>query len=121
MFGIGLPELILIMALALIVVGPDKLPDLARSLAKQLLELKKTAAALKESLEDELREERTGGGPLQPLSEAERAALPGAEHAREQQPTGTTDHGNPTTTPAAVDGSCAGTSIEKDAGTEAKG
>ena len=42
MFGIGLPEMILIMALALIVVGPDKLPDLARSLAKTIMELKKT-------------------------------------------------------------------------------
>ncbi len=53
MFGIGLPELILIMALALIVVGPDKLPDLARSLAKGLMELKKTAEGLKESLTEE--------------------------------------------------------------------
>ena len=41
MFGIGLPEMILILALALIVVGPDKLPDLARSLAKGLWSLKK--------------------------------------------------------------------------------
>ncbi len=53
MFGIGLPEMILIMALALIVVGPDKLPDLARSLAKGLMELKKTAEGLKESLTEE--------------------------------------------------------------------
>ncbi|MFT5698190.1 MAG: sec-independent protein translocase protein TatB [Desulforhopalus sp.] len=50
MFGIGLPEMILIMALALIVVGPDKLPDLARSLAKGLMELKKTAEGLKETM-----------------------------------------------------------------------
>ncbi|MBU1139667.1 MAG: twin-arginine translocase TatA/TatE family subunit [Proteobacteria bacterium] len=50
MFGIGLPEFILIMALALIVVGPDKLPDLARSVAKGILELKKTANTLKENL-----------------------------------------------------------------------
>lgn len=50
MFGIGLPEMLLILALALIVVGPDKLPDLARSLAKGLLELKKTAEGLKSSL-----------------------------------------------------------------------
>ncbi|SDP18973.1 twin-arginine translocase TatA/TatE family subunit [Desulforhopalus singaporensis] len=50
MFGIGLPEMILIMALALIVVGPDKLPDLARSLAKTIMDLKKTAEGLKESL-----------------------------------------------------------------------
>ncbi len=53
MFGIGLPELILILALALIVVGPDKLPDLARSLAKGILELKKTASTLKESLTED--------------------------------------------------------------------
>jgi len=52
MFGIGLPELILILALALIVVGPDKLPDLARSVAKGILELKKTANTLKESLNE---------------------------------------------------------------------
>ena len=53
MFGIGLPEMILILALALIVVGPDKLPDLARSLAKGMMELKKTAEGLKESLSEE--------------------------------------------------------------------
>lgn len=53
MFGIGLPEMILILALALIVVGPDKLPDLARSLAKGIMELKKTAEGLKEQLKAE--------------------------------------------------------------------
>lgn len=53
MFGIGLPEFILILALALIVVGPDKLPDLARSVAKGILDLKKTANTLKESLTEE--------------------------------------------------------------------
>ncbi len=53
MFGIGLPEMILILALALIVVGPDKLPDLARSLAKGILELKKTAEGLKASFTEE--------------------------------------------------------------------
>lgn len=53
MFGIGLPEMILIMALALIVVGPDKLPDLARSIAKGLMELKKTAEGLKETISAE--------------------------------------------------------------------
>ena len=53
MFGIGLPELILIMAIALIVVGPDKLPDLAKSLGKGIVELKKAAAGLKESLHED--------------------------------------------------------------------
>lgn len=53
MFGIGLPEMILILALALIVVGPDKLPDLARSVAKGIMELKKTAEGLKDQLQEE--------------------------------------------------------------------
>ena len=59
MFGIGLPELILIMAVALIVVGPDKLPELARSLGKGIVELKKAASSLKESF-DEGAEEQPG-------------------------------------------------------------
>ena len=50
MFGIGLPELIVILGIALIVVGPDKLPDIARSVAKGILELKKTAEGLKSEL-----------------------------------------------------------------------
>ena len=60
MFGIGLPELIVILGIALIVVGPDKLPDLARSIAKGILELKKTAEDVKEGLTKE-------GGMLEDL------------------------------------------------------
>jgi Tat protein translocase TatB subunit len=53
MFGIGLPELILIMAIALIVVGPEKLPELAKALGKGIVELKKAASSLKESFEED--------------------------------------------------------------------
>ncbi len=53
MFGIGLPEFILIMIIALLVVGPDKLPELARTLAKYVVELKKAANSLKQSLSEE--------------------------------------------------------------------
>jgi len=53
MFGIGLPEMIVILAVALIVVGPDKLPELARSLAKGMNELKKTMNQVKENLSEE--------------------------------------------------------------------
>lgn len=53
MFGIGLPELILIMAVALIVVGPEKLPELAKALGRGIVELKKAASSLKETLEEE--------------------------------------------------------------------
>ena len=36
MFGIGMPEMILILAVALIVIGPKKLPDLAKSLGRAI-------------------------------------------------------------------------------------
>ncbi len=53
MFGIGLPELLVILAVALIVVGPEKLPELAKSLAKGLGELKKTVSQVKEGFNEE--------------------------------------------------------------------
>lgn len=45
--------MIVILAVALIVVGPDKLPELARSLAKGVNELKKTMNQVKDSLNEE--------------------------------------------------------------------
>ncbi len=58
MFGIGMPEMILILAVALIVLGPKKLPDLAKSLGRALGEFKKATRELKESIEidDDLRD-----------------------------------------------------------------
>jgi len=47
MFGIGMPELILIAVVALIVLGPKKLPDLAKSLGRALREFKKATAELR--------------------------------------------------------------------------
>jgi sec-independent protein translocase protein TatB len=51
MFGIGMPEMLLICAIALIVIGPKKLPDLAKSLGRAFGEFKKATSDLKESLE----------------------------------------------------------------------
>lgn len=54
MFGIGLPELLVIMVVALIVVGPDKLPEMAKSVARGVLELKKAVQELQENVENEV-------------------------------------------------------------------
>jgi TatA/E family protein of Tat protein translocase len=61
MFGIGMPEMILILAVALIVIGPKKLPDLAKSLGKAMGEFKKATSDLKESMQidTELKEVKT--------------------------------------------------------------
>ncbi len=51
MFGIGMPELILIAVVALIVLGPQKLPDLAKSLGRAVREFRKATSELKETLQ----------------------------------------------------------------------
>ncbi len=51
MFGIGIPELLIILAIALIVIGPKKLPDLAKSLGRALNEFKKATREFKDSLD----------------------------------------------------------------------
>src|SRR4051812_35785518 len=58
MFGsIGMPELLIILTLALIVFGPRKLPELGRSLGKSLGEFKRASNELRNTLEEEVRVE----------------------------------------------------------------
>lgn len=51
MFGIGMPEMLLILAIALIVIGPKKLPDLAKSLGRAFGEFRRATTELKQSID----------------------------------------------------------------------
>jgi TatA/E family protein of Tat protein translocase len=56
MFGsIGMPELIIILVVALIIFGPRKLPELGKSLGRSLNEFKRASTDLQNTLEQEIR------------------------------------------------------------------
>ena len=55
MFGLGIPELIVIFVIALVVFGPKKLPDLGRALGKGIAEFKRATEEVKETIETEVR------------------------------------------------------------------
>jgi sec-independent protein translocase protein TatA len=71
MFGIGPQELLLILVIALIVVGPRKLPEIGRSLGKGLREVRKAQDEVRKTIQVNLDDEpaaptRTRTGPSTP-------------------------------------------------------
>jgi TatA/E family protein of Tat protein translocase len=80
MFGsIGMPELVIILTIALIIFGPRKLPELGRSLGKSLGEFKRASNELRNTLDEEIR--------IEEQRNAERAR----EGARPEAPAETRD------------------------------
>jgi len=59
MFGIGFPELLLIAVIALVVIGPQRLPDLARALGRGFAEFRRATDELKRTFEEESRAARS--------------------------------------------------------------
>ena len=56
MFGLGVPELMFIMALALMVFGPKKLPQIGRTLGRGMAEFRKASTELQRSINMDLDE-----------------------------------------------------------------
>ncbi|MNR81333.1 Sec-independent protein translocase protein TatAy [compost metagenome] len=85
MFGIGPGELAVIAGVALLVVGPKKLPELARAFGKSISEFKKGTLEVTESVKRELdaandtsRESAQPGAAAQPKDQPSEGTQPGA-------------------------------------------
>ena len=57
MFGLGVPELLMILVVGLIVFGPKRLPEIGRTIGRALGEFKKATDDLKDTIEREVRVE----------------------------------------------------------------
>jgi len=77
MFGIGFPELLLLSAIALVVIGPKKLPDLARALGRGFAEFKRATDDFKSTLAEEARTAQT----REDLLKSGKLSVPGSEPA----------------------------------------
>jgi Tat protein translocase TatB subunit len=75
MFGIGMTELLVIFAIALVVLGPKKLPEIARSLGRGLAEFRRASSDMRREFLD-VSEETRPLSPAAPAGPSEAVAAP---------------------------------------------
>ncbi len=69
MFGLGFGELVLVFLIALIFIGPKKLPELAKGLGKGIREFQDAAKGMKDQIEKSIEEEKKVETPVQTIAE----------------------------------------------------
>lgn len=87
-FGIGLPEMALIMVLALLVFGPKKLPEIGRSMGKAIRGFQEASKEFESEFKREAEQLNTNQEPLEATLEppSQQALQPGATAPEQVQP-----------------------------------
>jgi TatA/E family protein of Tat protein translocase len=99
MFGIGAQELAIILVVALLVFGPKRLPELARTLGRGLAEFRRASSDLRHSVQLDLDDERHIDGDRQ----NPHSAMPHTEHTSEPAPVAESVSDAPSTSAATAD------------------
>lgn len=96
MFNIGAPELMIIVIVALVLIGPKKLPEIMRALGRGLAELRRTSEDVKDSIqrqvtmeEQKLREEEKPTPPPRPAGYGDNRGAAPADPPSDTAPTET--------------------------------
>ena len=76
MFGIGMTELLVIFVVGLLVLGPKRLPEMARSLGRSLAEFRRASNDLRRSIMEADQPTPTPPPPRGPADEVAAAAMP---------------------------------------------
>ena len=79
MFGIGMTELLVVFVIGLLVLGPKRLPSLARSLGRSLAEFRRASNDIRRDFMDvaeEVRIDTAASSPPEPAKEEPRGAAP---------------------------------------------